>query len=121
MSDKCRLPSLITRILNRMILGYGFAEYECGKVPLTITETEDSMSSTVFIRSSVIWDRVHDFQLGIKSYQQKINLTTPTISFPRVEKHKMFSIIYEPVHGIIYKNSKKEKKRSVLFSPSFHG
>ncbi|GJX60755.1 hypothetical protein Tco_0292145 [Tanacetum coccineum] len=25
-------------------------------------------------------------------------------------KHKMFSIIYEPVHGIIYKNSKKEKR-----------
>ncbi|GJT49518.1 hypothetical protein Tco_0975675 [Tanacetum coccineum] len=28
----------------------------------------------------------------------------------RVEKHTMFSIIYEPVHGIIYKNSKKEKR-----------
>nr|GEY20446.1 hypothetical protein [Tanacetum cinerariifolium]GEY55581.1 hypothetical protein [Tanacetum cinerariifolium] len=25
-------------------------------------------------------------------------------------KHEMFSIIYEPVHGIIYKNSKKEKR-----------
>ncbi|GKC32709.1 hypothetical protein Tco_1040003 [Tanacetum coccineum] len=55
-------------------------------------------------------ERVHDFQLGIESYQQKVNLTAPTISFPRVEKHKMFSIIYEPVHGIIYKNSKKEKR-----------
>ncbi|GKB87672.1 hypothetical protein Tco_0959944, partial [Tanacetum coccineum] len=28
----------------------------------------------------------------------------------RVEKHKMFSIIYEPMHGIIYKNNKKEKR-----------
>ncbi|GJT25455.1 hypothetical protein Tco_0895392 [Tanacetum coccineum] len=27
-----------------------------------------------------------------------------------IEKHKLFSIIYEPVHGIIYKNSKKEKR-----------
>ncbi|GJT50683.1 hypothetical protein Tco_0976840 [Tanacetum coccineum] len=27
-----------------------------------------------------------------------------------IEEHKMFSIIYEPVHGIIYKNSKKEKR-----------
>ncbi|GJY05934.1 hypothetical protein Tco_0371874 [Tanacetum coccineum] len=61
-------------------------------------------------RCSVIWERVHDFQLGIESYQQKVNLTAPTISFPGVEKHKMFSIIYEPVHGIIYKNSKKEKR-----------
>ncbi|GJV82116.1 hypothetical protein Tco_1517986 [Tanacetum coccineum] len=49
-------------------------------------------------------------KLGIESYQQKVNLTAPTISFPGVEKHRMFSIIYEPVHGIIYKNSKKEKR-----------
>ncbi|GJR51357.1 hypothetical protein Tco_1401878 [Tanacetum coccineum] len=46
----------------------------------------------------------------IESYQQKVNLTTPTISFLGIKKHKMFSIIYEPVHGIIYKNSKKEKR-----------
>ncbi|GJX62890.1 hypothetical protein Tco_0295790 [Tanacetum coccineum] len=36
----------------------------------------------VFTRSSVIWERVHDFQLGIESYQQKVNLAAPTISFP---------------------------------------
>ncbi|GJY06759.1 hypothetical protein Tco_0373813 [Tanacetum coccineum] len=41
---------------------------------------------------------------------EKVNLNAPTISFPGVEKHKMFSIIYEPMHGIIYKNSKKEKR-----------
>ncbi|GKC38239.1 hypothetical protein Tco_1050623 [Tanacetum coccineum] len=45
----------------------------------------------VFIRSIVIWERVHDFQLGI-------------------EKYKMFSIIFEPLYGIIYKNNKKEKR-----------
>ncbi|GJZ95134.1 hypothetical protein Tco_0667337 [Tanacetum coccineum] len=28
-------------------------------------------SLSVFIRSTVIWERVHDFQLGIESYQQK--------------------------------------------------
>ncbi|GJV22696.1 hypothetical protein Tco_1375391 [Tanacetum coccineum] len=33
--------------------------------------------------------RVHDFQHGIKSYQHKVNLTAPTISFPGVEKHKI--------------------------------
>ncbi|GJS53246.1 retrovirus-related pol polyprotein from transposon TNT 1-94 [Tanacetum coccineum] len=80
-----------------------------GKVP-DYAETGLLWSLSVFIRSSVLWERVHDFQLGIESYQQKVNLTAPTISFPGVEKHKMFSIIYEPVHGIIYKNSKKEKR-----------
>nr|GEV01148.1 putative reverse transcriptase domain-containing protein [Tanacetum cinerariifolium] len=28
----------------------------------------------------------------------------------RIKKHEMFSIIYEAMHGIIYKNSKKEKR-----------
>ncbi|GJW29037.1 hypothetical protein Tco_0045912 [Tanacetum coccineum] len=80
-----------------------------GKVP-DYAETRLLWSLSVVIRSLVIWKRVHDFQLGIESYQQKVNLTTPTISFPGVKKHKMFSIIYEPVHGFIYKNSKKEKR-----------
>nr|GEV24556.1 hypothetical protein [Tanacetum cinerariifolium] len=55
-------------------------------------------------------ERVHDFQLGMESYQQKVNLTAPTITFLGIEKYKMFSIISEPVYGIIYKNSKKEKR-----------
>ncbi|GKB50368.1 hypothetical protein Tco_0901121 [Tanacetum coccineum] len=55
--------------------------------------------------------KVPDYaETGLLYYQQKVNLTAPTISFPGVEKHKMFSIIYEHVHGIIYKNSKKEKR-----------
>ncbi|GJS58612.1 hypothetical protein Tco_0653396 [Tanacetum coccineum] len=79
------------------------------KVP-DYAETGLLWSLLVFIRSSVIWERVHDFQLRIESYQQKVNLTTPTISFLGIEKYKMFFIIYEPVHGIIYKNIKKEKR-----------
>ncbi|GJW21953.1 hypothetical protein Tco_0032575 [Tanacetum coccineum] len=80
-----------------------------GKVP-DYAETGLLWSLSVFIRSSMIWERVHDFQLGIESYQHKVNLTAPIISFPGVEKHRMFSIIYEPVHGIIYKNNKKDKR-----------
>ncbi|GJY46860.1 hypothetical protein Tco_0435923 [Tanacetum coccineum] len=41
---------------------------------------------------------------------KKVNLTAPTITFPGIEEHDMFSIIFEPMHGIIYKNSKKEKR-----------
>ncbi|GJW97959.1 hypothetical protein Tco_0179767 [Tanacetum coccineum] len=49
-------------------------------------------------------------KLGVKSYQQKVNITAPTITFSSIEKHKMFSIIFEPIYGIIYKNNKKEKR-----------
>ncbi|GJS17771.1 hypothetical protein Tco_0412243 [Tanacetum coccineum] len=68
------------------------------------------ISLSVFIRSTIIWERVHDFQLGVESYHQLVNLTAPTITFPGIEKYKVFSIISEPVYGIIYKNSKKEKR-----------
>ncbi|GJZ90023.1 hypothetical protein Tco_0661950 [Tanacetum coccineum] len=67
-------------------------------------------SLSVFIRSTVIWERVYDFQLGVESYQQQVNLTTPTITFPGINKYKVFSIVSEPVYGIIYKNNKKEKR-----------
>ncbi|GKB55163.1 hypothetical protein Tco_0905916 [Tanacetum coccineum] len=49
-------------------------------------------------------------KLGVESYQQKVNLTAPTITFPGIEKYKVFSIVSEPVYGTIYKNSKKEKR-----------
>ncbi|GJV74600.1 retrovirus-related pol polyprotein from transposon TNT 1-94 [Tanacetum coccineum] len=88
-----------------------------GKVP-DYAETGLLWSLSVFIRSLVIWERVHDFQLGIESYQQKVNLTAPTISFPGVEKHRMFSIIYEPVHGIIYKNYHRREMGCWTFKDS---
>ncbi|GJV64835.1 retrovirus-related pol polyprotein from transposon TNT 1-94 [Tanacetum coccineum] len=59
-----------------------------GKVP-DYAETCLMWSLSVFIRSSLIWERVYDFQLGIESYQQKVNLTAPTISFLGIEKHKI--------------------------------
>ncbi|GKC32370.1 hypothetical protein Tco_1039664 [Tanacetum coccineum] len=79
------------------------------KVP-NYSNTGFLWSLSVFTRSSVIWERVHDFQLGIESYQQKINLTVPTITFPGIKEYDVFFIVYEPVYGIIYTNSKKEKR-----------
>ncbi|GKA36326.1 hypothetical protein Tco_0722817 [Tanacetum coccineum] len=67
----------------------------------------------LFIRSSVIWERVHDFQLGIESYQQKINLTAPTITFPGIEECDVFSIVYEPymeLFTLIARNRKGENE-----------
>ncbi|GKD02368.1 hypothetical protein Tco_1177342, partial [Tanacetum coccineum] len=95
--------------LNKNVIEDMYLLIMNGKVP-NYTEIGLLWSLLVFIRSLVIWERVHDFQLGIESYQQKVNLTAPTIYFLGIEKHKMFSIIYEPVHGIIYKNNKKEKR-----------
>ncbi|GJW67905.1 hypothetical protein Tco_0122329 [Tanacetum coccineum] len=61
-------------------------------------------------KSRVIWERVHDFQLGIKSYQIKINLTTPTLTFLGIEAHEPYSIVDKPSTCLIYLNSKEEKR-----------
>ncbi|GJW34775.1 hypothetical protein Tco_0057695, partial [Tanacetum coccineum] len=67
-------------------------------------------SLITFIRSCVIWERVHDFQLGIESYQIKVNLTAPTLTFLGIEEHAPYTIVDEPQMGLIYLNSKDEKR-----------
>nr|GEU35423.1 hypothetical protein [Tanacetum cinerariifolium] len=69
----------------------------------------DSFSEADF-KSHVIWERVHDFQLGIESYQIKINLTTPTLIFTGIEAHDPYSIADKPNTGLIYLNNKDEKR-----------
>nr|GEV39642.1 uncharacterized mitochondrial protein AtMg00810-like [Tanacetum cinerariifolium] len=44
---------------------------------------------------------VHDFQLGIKSYQIKVNLTTLTLTFPGIEAHEPYSIVDMPTTGTV--------------------
>ncbi|GJZ79398.1 hypothetical protein Tco_0644235 [Tanacetum coccineum] len=54
--------------------------------------------------------RVHDFWLGIESYQIKVNLTAPTLTFPGIEEYEPYSIVDKPTTGLIYLNSKDEKR-----------
>ncbi|GKD90381.1 hypothetical protein Tco_1365888 [Tanacetum coccineum] len=77
-------------------------------------ETELLGSLTVFIRSCIIWETVHDYQLGLESYQHRVNLTTPTITFPDIEMKKLLTITSKPVVGLIYVNNKKEKRVMVI-------
>ncbi|GKB38327.1 hypothetical protein Tco_0883269, partial [Tanacetum coccineum] len=64
--------------------------------------------------SCVIWERVHDFQLGIESYQIKVNLTAPTLTFPGIEACEPYSIVDKPNTCLIYLNSKGEKQLMCL-------
>ncbi|GJU51669.1 hypothetical protein Tco_1221224 [Tanacetum coccineum] len=54
--------------------------------------------------------RVHDFQLGIESYQVKVNLTAPTLTFPGIKACEPYSIVDKPNTGVIYLNNKDEKR-----------
>ncbi|GJT26951.1 hypothetical protein Tco_0907226 [Tanacetum coccineum] len=63
----------------------------------------------VFLDYGVV-ERVHDFYLGIESYQIKINLTAPTLIFLGIEKCIPFSIVDKPTTSLIYLNIKNENR-----------
>ncbi|GJU75651.1 hypothetical protein Tco_1272721 [Tanacetum coccineum] len=84
--------------------------YLCLNKKVNFRENKLTNSLITFIRSCVIWERVHDYQLGIKSYQIRVNLTAPTLSFLGIEAHDPYSIVDKPNTGLIYLNNKEEKK-----------
>ncbi|GJV50036.1 hypothetical protein Tco_1440248 [Tanacetum coccineum] len=84
--------------------------YLCLNKKVNYHEKKLLNSLLTFIRSCVIWKRVLDFQLGIESYQFKINLTAPTLIFPSIEECNPFSIVDKPTTSLIYLNSKNEKR-----------
>ncbi|GJW30123.1 hypothetical protein Tco_0046998 [Tanacetum coccineum] len=67
-------------------------------------------SLIVFIRGCVIWERVHDYRLGIESYHIKISLTGPTLVIPCIETLKPYTITSDPFIRIVYDNNKKERR-----------
>ncbi|GJT56595.1 hypothetical protein Tco_0991649 [Tanacetum coccineum] len=83
--------------------------YICQSNKVNYRETKLMNSLITFIRSRLIWERVHDFQLGIESYQIKVNLTTPTLTFIGIEACEPHLIVDKPNTGMIYLNSKDEK------------
>ncbi|GJX19234.1 retrovirus-related pol polyprotein from transposon TNT 1-94 [Tanacetum coccineum] len=61
-----------------------------------------------FTRSIVIKKRVEDVQLGVESYQTKLNITHPKISCADFLKKESCTPMYEP-RGVIYKNKSNKK------------
>ncbi|GKC24561.1 hypothetical protein Tco_1026711 [Tanacetum coccineum] len=53
-------------------------------------------------------------KLGLESYHQKVNLTASTFIFPGIERKKLLTITSKLVVGLIYENSKKEKRVIIL-------
>ncbi|GJX23219.1 hypothetical protein Tco_0227664 [Tanacetum coccineum] len=60
--------------------------------------------------TSVFWERVHDYQLGMESYQIKVNLTAQKLTFLGIEVETPYTIIALPFVGLIYENCKKERR-----------
>nr|GFB67420.1 hypothetical protein [Tanacetum cinerariifolium] len=71
----------------------------------------------MFTRSIVIQRRVEDLQLGVESYQKKLNLTKLD-SYRSDLKHKEAYTAYSNPRGFIYQN--KDKRNRLMWIDELH-
>ncbi|GJS77880.1 hypothetical protein Tco_0727761 [Tanacetum coccineum] len=63
----------------------------------------------MFTRSLILKRRVEDLQLGVESYQKKLNITKPHKTFPEIEFKVPYTPSYDPP-GIVYEDLNKQKR-----------
>ncbi|GJY81997.1 hypothetical protein Tco_0494748, partial [Tanacetum coccineum] len=63
----------------------------------------------MFTRSLILKRRVEDLQLGVESYQKKLNITKPQKTFPEIEFKEPYTASYDPL-GIVYEDLDKQKR-----------
>nr|GFB93873.1 hypothetical protein [Tanacetum cinerariifolium] len=71
-----------------------------------------NVSLRMFTRSIVIQRRVKDLQLGVESYQKRINLTKPDTYRSDLKRREAYTAYSNP-HGFIYQN--KDKKNRLIW------
>nr|GFC67443.1 hypothetical protein [Tanacetum cinerariifolium] len=76
-----------------------------------------NFSLRMFTRSIVIQRRVEDPQLGVESYQKRLNLTKPDTYRPDLKRREVYTAHSNPT-GFIYQN--KDKKNRLMRIDKLH-
>ncbi|GJV70228.1 hypothetical protein Tco_1485737 [Tanacetum coccineum] len=76
-----------------------------------------NVSLRMFTRSIVIQRRVEDLQLGVKSYEKKLNLTKPDTYRSYLKRREAYTAYSNP-RGLIYQN--KDKKNKLMRIDELH-
>ncbi|GJU90634.1 hypothetical protein Tco_1303057, partial [Tanacetum coccineum] len=76
-----------------------------------------SVSLRMFTRSIVIQRRVEDLQLGVESYQKKLNITKPDTYRSDLKRRDAYTAYSNP-RGFIYQN--KDKKNKLMRIDELH-
>nr|GEW65663.1 hypothetical protein [Tanacetum cinerariifolium] len=85
--------------------------------PLLLVQTSSPASDIIdfivplhmFTRSLIIKRRVEDIQLGVESYQKKLNITAPQKTFPEIKLKELHTPSYKPP-GVIYEDLNKHNR-----------
>ncbi|GKC19914.1 hypothetical protein Tco_1022064, partial [Tanacetum coccineum] len=70
-----------------------------------------AISLRMFTRSLVIQKRVKELQLGVESYQKRINITKPDTTRPDLRKRHLYTPYRDP-QGFIYVNDHKRNRHN---------
>nr|GFB27657.1 hypothetical protein [Tanacetum cinerariifolium] len=94
-------------------------EFDTGKLTnLTVEERfAFNVSLWMFTRSIVIQRRVEDLQLGVESYQKRLNLTKPDTYRSNLKRKEAYTAYSNP-RGFIYQN--KDKKNMLMRIDKLH-
>nr|GEZ21725.1 hypothetical protein [Tanacetum cinerariifolium] len=76
-----------------------------------------NVSLRMFTRNIVIQKRVEDLQLGVKSYQKKLNLTKPDLYRSDLKRKEAYTAYSNP-QGFIYQN--KDKRNRLMRIDELH-
>nr|GFB10919.1 hypothetical protein [Tanacetum cinerariifolium] len=76
-----------------------------------------NVSLRMFTRSIVIQRRVEDLQLGVESYQKRLNLTKPDTYRSDLKRREAYTAYSNP-RGFIYQN--KNKKNRLMWIDELH-
>nr|GEX11228.1 hypothetical protein [Tanacetum cinerariifolium] len=76
-----------------------------------------NVSLRMFTRSIVIQRRVEDLQLGVESYQKRLNLTKPDTYQSDLKRREAYNAYSNP-RGFIYQN--KDKKNRLMWIDELH-
>ncbi|GJU26898.1 hypothetical protein Tco_1165519 [Tanacetum coccineum] len=76
-----------------------------------------NVSLRMFTRSVVIQMRMEDLQLGVESYQKKLNLTKPDTYRSNLRRRDAYTPYFDP-RGFIYEN--KDKKNRLMRIDELH-
>ncbi|GJY59492.1 hypothetical protein Tco_0459384 [Tanacetum coccineum] len=63
----------------------------------------------MFTRSLIIKRRVEDVQLGVESYQKKLNITKPRKDFPGISAKELYTPSFDPP-GVVYEDLNKKNR-----------
>ncbi|GJX97197.1 hypothetical protein Tco_0352995 [Tanacetum coccineum] len=63
----------------------------------------------MFTKSLIIKKRVEDVQLGVESYQKKLNIPKPQKDFPTISAKELYTPLFDP-QGFIYKDLSNRKR-----------